>query len=43
MMLIFLAHQTHNPKDPLQAEFVEMVEKAKRIYVRNKKKKSVRQ
>jgi Ca-activated chloride channel homolog len=37
---VYLAHQTHNPKDPLQAEFVEMVEKAKKIYARNKKKKT---
>ena len=36
---ILLAHQSHNPKDPLQAEFVEMIEKAKRIYLKNRKKR----
>lgn len=35
---IILAHQTHNPKDPLQTEFVGMIEKAKRIYLKNRKK-----
>jgi Ca-activated chloride channel homolog len=35
---IYLAHQTYNPKDPLQVEFVEMVEKAKRIYAKKRKK-----
>ena len=35
---ILLAHQTHDPKDPLQTEFVGMVEKAKKIYMKNKKK-----
>ena len=36
---ILLADQSHNPKDPLQAEFVEMIEKAKRIYLKNRKKR----
>ena len=35
---IILAHQSHNPKDPLQAEFVTMIEKAKKIYLKSKKK-----
>lgn len=35
---IILAHQTHNPKDPLQTEFVGLVEKAKRIYMKSRKK-----
>jgi Ca-activated chloride channel family protein len=35
---IFLANNAHNPKDPLQVEFVAMLEKAKRIYLRNRKK-----
>jgi Ca-activated chloride channel family protein len=35
---IILAHQSHNPKDPLQAEFIGMIEKAKRIYLKNRKK-----
>jgi Ca-activated chloride channel family protein len=33
-----LAHQTHNPKDPLQAEFVGMIEKARKIYAKNRRK-----
>ncbi len=35
---IILAHQSHNPNDPLQAEFIGMIEKAKRIYLKNRKK-----
>lgn len=35
---IILAHQAHNPKDPLQTEFIGMIEKAKKIYLRSKKK-----
>ncbi|MBC7828152.1 MAG: von Willebrand factor type A domain-containing protein [Chitinophagaceae bacterium] len=35
---IILAHQAHDPKDPLQTEFVGMIEKAKRIYLKNRKK-----
>ena len=35
---VLLAHQTHNPKDPLQTEFVGMVEKARKIYLKNRKK-----
>jgi len=35
---ILLAHQTHDSKDPLQKEFVAMVEKAKKIYFKNRKK-----
>ena len=35
---IILAHQAHNPKDPLQTEFVGMIEKAKKIYLRNRRK-----
>lgn len=35
---IILAHQTHNPRDPLQTEFVGLVEKARRIYMKNRKK-----
>jgi Ca-activated chloride channel family protein len=35
---IFLAHNAHNPKDPLQVEFVAMIERAKKIYFKNRKK-----
>jgi Ca-activated chloride channel family protein len=35
---ILLAHQAHNPKDPLQVEFIAMLEKAKKIYLKNRKK-----
>lgn len=35
---IILAHQSHDPKDPLQAEFVGMIEKAKRIYLKKRKR-----
>lgn len=35
---IILAHQTHNPQDPLQKEFVGMIEKAKKIYSKIRKK-----
>jgi Ca-activated chloride channel family protein len=35
---IILAHQSHNPKDPLQTEFIAMIEKAKKIYLKSRKK-----
>lgn len=35
---IFLAHHAHNTKDPLQVEFVAILEKAKKIYMKNRKK-----
>lgn len=35
---IILAHDAHDKSDPIQKEFVEMIEKAKRIYSRKKKK-----
>ena len=35
---ILLAHQSHDAKDPLQAEFVAMIEKAKKIYSRKRKR-----
>jgi Ca-activated chloride channel homolog len=35
---IYIAHQGHNPKDPLQVEFITMIQKAKKIYSRNRKK-----
>jgi Ca-activated chloride channel homolog len=37
--VIILANQAVNPDDPLQKEFVTLVEKAKKIYSRKKKKK----
>lgn len=36
--VMLLAQQSHDPKDPLQAEFVSMIEKAKRIYLKNRRK-----
>ena len=36
--VILLAQQSHDPKDPLQAEFVSIIEKAKKIYLRNRRK-----
>jgi Ca-activated chloride channel family protein len=35
---IYNAHLAYNPKDPLQVEFVAMLEKAKKIYIKNRKK-----
>ena len=35
---IMLANQSYDPKDPLQAEFIGMIQKAKKIYLKNRKK-----
>jgi Ca-activated chloride channel family protein len=35
---ISLAHQSYDPKDPLQAEFVTMIEKAKKIYLKKRRR-----
>ena len=35
---IILAHQAHDPKDPLQTEFVALIEKARKIYLRSRRK-----
>ncbi|RYY25023.1 MAG: DUF3520 domain-containing protein [Chitinophagaceae bacterium] len=36
--VIIMAHNAHNKKDALQVEFIAMVEKAKKIYARYKKR-----
>ncbi len=36
--VIIMAEQTHNPADPVQKEMIALLEKAKKIYSKKKKK-----
>ncbi|MEO5997221.1 MAG: von Willebrand factor type A domain-containing protein [Chitinophagaceae bacterium] len=38
---IILANQCYNPSDPLQKEFIDLLEKAKKIYGKERRKKKV--